>query len=1385
MRIDITVVGVDGVGRDVAVEAPGTTPVSEVARALGVDVRALTGGAVPCDADLASSGLRSGALVPAPDRPRASGSMVLTVTAGSAAGQVLPLRRGRMLIGRADGCDLVLAEGRVSRRHAEILVAGGVVSVRDLGSTHGTWLDARRVGAVPVVVEPDDPIRVGDAELVVRRSPEVAGRAHHIQNGRVLVTAAPRSLLPPLPEEILLPEPARQRARSSRSLSAVLPALGGVALAAALASPLYLAVSAISPLALLAEGGAGRLRGRRARRHATAEVRAASRLGEARAAAARTRERAALRHETPDPAQIVQIAAAAGRRLWERRGSDPDLLSVRIGLVETQSRVRVRRGTQLDPPAPLGQLPYRVDLREAPLRIAGPQGMARALARWVVLQLATLVSPADLQLALFCPPHTAEPWRWARWLPQLRAVATNREEQQHAVALLSTCATGQILAVADCVPGRLATALGDLAAQRGWGLVLVSGDPDGPPGRAGWAADLGSATLTTRSGEAVDLRADGISGELAETVARNLAPLAVEGGTRRGLPAHCSLRELLGLDRLDPAAVRARWELCAGRLQTPLGADGRQQVVLDLQRDGPHVLVAGTTGSGKSELLRTLVLGLAASVPPDALQFLLVDFKGGATFAALAGLPHTAAVLSDLDTLGTDRALRSLESELRRRERILGTAGAPDLERFRPIDRSIRLPRLVVIIDEFAALARHDERLLPGLVSVAQRGRSLGFHLVLATQRPGACVSAEVRANTSVRIALRTVSSADSVDVIDVPDAAELDPRQPGLALIRTDGEPVLFQTAGAGIGGADPDPAGLTVIPLDRWRRPQTAADRPPDPEAAVSELVEVVRAAAPIDASAGSSLWVPPLPASLPAVGLPADRDPLSVPWALLDLPGEQRQETLSLDLGVGGGVLLTGGPGSGRSTALAALAVTAAKRLDGRMHLHVVDLGGRLSALSQLPVTGTAVFRAAGVETAAALIAALCTEVERRTRSFGAPVDNRTGGPDGPDAPEDRKERQEPQEPDERQEPDEPGTRHRWPPVLLLVDGWEELCSAAENFDGGRCGDQLLELMRRCRPVGITVVLTGDRATLAGRVTGAATRRFVLPLADRSDYGTAGIPTAAVPPDPPPGRALRVPDGAQLQFGFVGSAPNRWVDAVGELAHGALDAERVPSGPLRLRELPECVRLAEVADRARQCGELPFIVGPAGSTAVPLTVDLARGARALVVAGPPRSGRSTVLISALSQLACRPGIRTAVLASPRSPLRRAAAEAGIGVVGAGEVPADQSRIVLVDDAEQLAGSPAGDWILERLTMQTASVTIVASVRSDQLAAAYRGLVAELRALGSALLLQPSAADADLFGIPLPRGRRCAVPGRGILVADPAWGLPEPAVRVQVALP
>ena len=212
-----------------------------------------------------------------------------------------------------------------------------------------------------------------------------------------------------------------------------------------------------------------------------------------------------------------------------------------------------------------------------------------------------------------------------------------------------------------------------------------------------------------------------------------------------------------------------------------IGVAAGRNLVLDLREHGPHALVGGTTGSGKSEFLQTWVISIAAEHSPSRVTFLFVDYKGGAAFADCTSLPHCVGLVTDLSPHLVQRALRSLKAELRWREQILQRKRAKDLLELEKRGDPETPPSLVIVVDEFAALVSEVPEFVDGVVDVAQRGRSLGLHLVLATQNPGQSIKDNLRANTNLRVALRMNDPEHSTDVIGTNQAALFDPGIPGV----------------------------------------------------------------------------------------------------------------------------------------------------------------------------------------------------------------------------------------------------------------------------------------------------------------------------------------------------------------------------------------------------------------------------------------------------------------------------------------------------------------------------------------------------------------------------------------------------------------------------
>ncbi|MGB8650916.1 MAG: FtsK/SpoIIIE domain-containing protein, partial [Mycobacteriales bacterium] len=862
------------------------------------------------------------------------------------------------------------------------------------------------------------------------------------------------------------------------------------------------------------------------------------------------------------------------------------------------------------------------------------------------------------------------------------------------------------------------------------------------------------------------VRRDGVSARWAEQVARSLAPLqepAAEEG-RTALPATTRLLDLLGMPEPTGAAVAARW----GRsTEAVLGVDVDGPFVVDLQRDGPHALVAGTTGSGKSELLQTLVASLAVANRPDAMTFVLVDYKGGAAFRDCARLPHVVGLVTDLDGHLVARALASLSAELTHREQLLAAAGASDLEGYwRAGSPRGPLARLVIVVDEFASLAEELPDFVPGLVGVAQRGRSLGLHLVLATQRPSGVVSPEIRANAALRIALRVTDAAESLDVLDAPDAATVSRGTPGRAYVRT-GHASLSCLQTARVGGRRPGTGAPGRVRA--WPLPWTEVGDPPPASPKEPSLQEqtdlqvlvaaVADAARELGLPPSRSPWLPPLPTLLPLDRVRRPAAPQEglppIVYGAEDRPAEQACRPAALDLERGGHLLVVGTARSGRTTLLRTLAGSLAAGVSpADAHLYALDCGnGALLPVADLPHCGAVVTRAE-TERAGRLLARLAAEVGRRqdllaAHGFTDLAEQRVSGQDP------------------------------LPYLVLLLDRWEGFTAAFDEVDAGRMTETLLRLLREGPGAGLRVVVTGDRSALLGKLTGAIEDVLCLRLADRSDYALAGLSPRLLPETVPSGRGFRSGCGLEVQVALLTDDPSGGAQAAAlvGLGHGWPPAP----APFRVDVLPTRVdRAAATAlPGAPRTGPLWAEVGVGGDELSRLGVDLSLAGPGFTIGGPRRSGRSTAL-TVLGESLLAGGAALWVLAPRPSPVRGLAGRPGVlhVVTDAHAEAADLEAVienaagplaVLVDDAELLLTHPVGD-VLHRLLRSSADRgrCVVLAGSSDELAAAFHGWTAEARKSRSGLLLTPTShLHGELLGVRLARSAAFAgPPGRGLLV-------------------
>jgi S-DNA-T family DNA segregation ATPase FtsK/SpoIIIE len=766
-------------------------------------------------------------------------------------------------------------------------------------------------------------------------------------------------------------------------------------------------------------------------------------------------QREAMYYRNPDPDELWTLMDSG--RLWERRRHDADFTVVRIavGAQEVATRLippQTRPVDELEPLCAVAlrkfvntysivpDLPVAVALRDfSHIYLRGSDDAVHDLARALIAQIVTFHAPDDLWVGICTPDHRRAQWEWAKWLPHVQ-----HPGKADAVGPIRLVAPGvaALEAMLDDVlinrprfdPGTSSSAgphilvIVDGGSTAGSDHLMTEGGVDGvtildlsaPPPRLlddtsvvlEIAAD-GIVTGTTMDGSTTVGKADALDQPRAEVLARELAPLrlsAISYGEESAISQNLGLSDLLEV--ADPLQIDLA-ETWAGRpnrdrLRVPIGVgpDGRP-IELDLKESaqdgmGPHGLLVGATGSGKSELLRTLVLALAMTHNPEILNFVLVDFKGGATFASLDRLPHTSAMITNLeDELAlVDRMLGAIQGELTRRQELLRKAGnyasQRDYERARSAGVPLApLPSLLVIVDEFSELLTARPDFIDMFVQIGRVGRSLGVHLLLASQQLDEGRLRGLESHLSYRIGLRTNSSMESRAVLGAPDAYEL-PRAPGHGYLRTGTEGLVrFKAAyvsgavrrdgAGGIGGTrrgDPvrDYSTFYVAPL-RDELPETTGEPETDEEETIvgDTLLEVLVRQMEGNGTPAYEVWLPPLDVA-PTLGqllppLIADPDrgvtidaierfgTLQALGGIVDKPFEQRRDPMWLDLtGSAGNVMVIGAAQSGKSNFLRTLLVSlAVSHTPREVQFYGLDFGGGpLSALEDLPHMGSVASR-----------------------------------------------------------------------------------------------------------------------------------------------------------------------------------------------------------------------------------------------------------------------------------------------------------------------------------------------------------------------------------------------------------------------------------------
>ncbi|WP_396923391.1 type VII secretion protein EccCa [Mycolicibacterium sp.] len=1006
-------------------------------------------------------------------------------------------------------------------------------------------------------------------------------------------------------------------------------------------------------------------------------------------------QRKALEWSHPDPRTLSDVAGT--RRMWERRPTDQDFCHVRVGVgthrlatrllapetgppedLEPVSTVALRRFVKTH--SVVHALPTAVSLRAFPtITFEGDRKLAQQLVRSMILELCAFHGPDHLMVAIVAANPDNENWSWVKWLPQAQHPTTrdgcgtmrmlypslellenslatdlaergrfNRNSQlpqglkQLVIVIDDGYVTGDERLITDA--GLDSVTVLDLngpadgtAARRGLHLV-VEDDDIGAKTAAGTERFATPDRLTLAEAQVTARR----FGRYRPGNAAHIVSL--ESETRATDPGLMALLKIPDAADIVPEDVW-RQRTPRERLRVPIGyTPSGQPLELDIKESaengmGPHGLCIGATGSGKSEFLRTLVLAMITSHSPEALNLVLVDFKGGATFLGLDGAPHIAAIITNLEDELTmvDRMRDALAGEMNRRQELLRSAGnfpnVTEYERARANGAKLDpLPALFIVVDEFSELLSQKPDFAELFVMIGRLGRSLHIHLLLASQRLEEGKLRGLDSHLSYRIGLKTFSAGESRSVLGVPDAYHL-PSVPGSAFLKCDAdEPIRFNTCYVSGEYVKPRvsartgrtsqlgvlaPKLFTATPVKKDPVPvapvePVEAEAPKDPVSTSPTkitLLDMVVSRLRGHGRPAHEVWLPPLEES-PAVNnlLPDStwNDPQNVngrlwlPIGVVDRPYDQRRDVLTIDLsGAQGNVAVVGGPQSGKSTALRTIMMSAAAtHTPEQLQFFCLDFGGgTLGSLSNLPHVSSVAGRmdTDRIRRTVAEVTGLLRERELRFRDLGI------------ESMRDFRQRKAalaalPPEAAAR----DPLSRDRFGDVVLVVDGWATIKA---DFDILEPALQAIAIQGLS--YGIHLAISATRwMEIRPAVKDMLGTRIELRMGDPID-SDVGRKFAELVPMGRPGRGMS-PDRLHILIGLPRLDSSSDVEDLPTGVANSCEAVRQFYGDRqapRLRMLPHELDRAKVVEAARRgglLGKAKVAIGISESELAPVVLD-----------------------------------------------------------------------------------------------------------------------------------------------------------------------------------
>ena len=735
----------------------------------------------------------------------------------------------------------------------------------------------------------------------------------------------------------------------------------------------------------------------------------------------------------PSPSEIFKMVGQYDSRIYEKKADDFDFLTYRLGLGTAESSAEINNSgsssIDLDDPLmeqayrlvnnkqTLNDMPITTDLMHQPVGYVGPKDLVVEQLQWMLCQLATFQSYHDVRFIAVFNEDDYDKWSWLRWLKQfnlpelkmngfvfdaksrdtimnyLNQILKDRQNELNQTSeneqKKMEFAPRYVLIVEDerlILDHAIMEILGAEPEKLGLSLVYVKDVMSSLPENIKTVIDIRdrhTGELVMEQGKLLQkqFKLDHLNNENKELMPRQLASLNHLETLKSSVPEKLTFMQMYGVKTVEDLNITQRWSEHSPykTLAVPLGVSGPDEIVdlnLHERAHGPHGLIAGTTGSGKSELIQSYILSLAVNFHPYDVAFLLIDYKGGGMANLFKDLPHLVGTITNLDKAQSMRALESINAELKKRQRLFAKYNVNHINAYQKLFKEGKaeepMPHLFMISDEFAELKSEQPDFMDELISTARIGRSLGVHLILATQKPAGVVNDQIWSNSNFKISLKVSDREDSMEVLKTPDAASI--TLPGRAYLEV-GNNELYELFQSAYSGADYRPdeddsnQSFLIKKINKMGQQQVISqdlsglDETGHVEKVPTQLEAVVNKVHDLFEESGAKPlaqpWLPPLRerifvSELRKLETNENQKDLTVTIGQVDVPSEQDQRPVEINISEDGNIGLYAAAGYGKSTFLQTMVMELArKNTPGEVNFYLLDFGTNgLMPLRNLP-------------------------------------------------------------------------------------------------------------------------------------------------------------------------------------------------------------------------------------------------------------------------------------------------------------------------------------------------------------------------------------------------------------------------------------------------